>query len=461
MTFAEHKQQLQPVLEWIDAHRDEAINDLRRFCSRPSVAAQNWGMQEMARLVESTLQDLGAETEQVATSGFPVVVGKLKGASKRHLAIYNHYDVQPPEPLDAWQSPPFEAAIRDGCLYARGVADNKGNLVARLWAARAWRAVHEHVPCHITYLFEGEEEIGSTHLKAFAAAHQDIIRAADACLWEAGYRDMDGVMSIYAGVKGILYIELRTRGAAFDLHSSQAPIAPNPVWRLLQALDTLHDSDGKVSIPHFYDNVEPPTERERELMQRFPIDVAALKQTWGIDHLPALDDTSVSPTERLLFEPTCNICGIWGGYSGPGSKTIVPSNAGVKIDFRLVPHQDPQAILANLRQYLSDQGFDDVEVIELEGTEFPAQSSIDTPLVQALQRSARLVYGNEPRLQLRTPGTGPMEALCQRYGIPAIGGAGVGYYNSRIHAPNENIRLDDFMLGIKHIAALLAEFAEA
>src|SRR6266700_6455812 len=404
MTFSEHKQQLQPVLEWIDTHRDEAISDLRRFCSRPSVAAQNWGMQEMARIVESSLQDLEAETEQVATSGFPVIVGKLKGASERHLAIYNHYDVQPPEPLDAWQSPPFEAAIRDGCLYARGVADNKGNLVARLWAARAWRAVHGTLPCHVTFLFEGEEEIGSPNLGSFAEAHQDLVRA-DACLWETGYRDATGALHIYAGVTGILYIELRTRSVAYDLHSSNAPLAPNAVWRLIAALNTLRTEDGKILIPHFYDDVAAPTEREREVMERFPINVDALQQNWEATILPGPADSQVTPTERLYYSPTCNICGIWGGYSGSGSKTIIPATAGVKIDFRLVPHQDPQLILGHLRKHLIDQGFDDIEVVELEGTEHPGQTPIDTPLMEALIRSARTIYGNVPHVQPRTAGT--------------------------------------------------------
>lgn len=458
MLSPERMQQLAPILTWIDTHRDAAISHLQQICRQPSVAAQDWGMQEMAAMVEASLREIGAKTQAVATNGYPVIVGQLAGDSPRHLAIYDHYDVQPPDPLDAWITPPFEAAIRDGHLYARGVSDNKGNLVARLWAARAWREVYGTLPCHITFLFEGEEEIGSPNLASFAAAHQDLIRA-DACLWEAGYRDTTGALGLYAGVKGILYIELRTRGASYDLHSSNAPLAPNPVWRLIAALSTLRAEDGTIRIPHFYDDVAAPTEREREVMELFPVDTDAYQKSWETNILPGPAGSHVTPTERLFYSPTCNICGIWGGYSGSGSKTIIPATAGVKIDFRLVPDQDPQKILGHLRRYLSDQGFDDVEVVELEGTERPAQSPIDTPLLEALRRSARTIYGIEPRVQPRTAGTGPMEALCQRYGIPAYGGAGVGYHNSRNHAPNENIRVDDFILGIKHVAALLAEFA--
>src|SRR5579859_234427 len=450
--------QLEVVLSWIDAHREEAIADLQRFCRQPSIAAQNWGMEEMAKIVVVALQQLGAETSAVDTAGYPVIVGQLAGRSARRLAIYNHYDVQPPEPLEDWVTPPFDATIRDGKLYARGVADNKGNLVARLWAARAWLETHGELPCQLTFLFEGEEEIGSEHLEDFAATHQDIVRA-DACLWETGYRNTDGLPSFYAGVKGILYVELRVRGVAHDLHSSNAPLAPNAAWRLIEALDTLRNPSGHILIPHFYDAVLPPNEREWELMTRFPVDAAALQESWQVPRLLGFTTDPIALTQRLLFEPTCNICGFWSGYTGAGSKTIIPATAGVKIDFRLVPNQDPQTILVLLRQYLHDQGFTDVEVVEIEHGESPAQSPVDTPLMEALVRSARAIYGVEPRILPRTAGTGPMELLCQRYGVPVVGGAGVGYANSRVHSPNENIQLDDFLLGIKHVAALLAEFA--
>ncbi|GIV96596.1 MAG: peptidase M20 [Herpetosiphonaceae bacterium] len=449
---------LEPVLAWIDARHEAAIADLQRFCRQPSVAAQGWGMDEMADLVVEALEECGASTSLVPTAGFPVVVGRLKGAGSRHLAIYNHYDVQPPEPLEAWSSPPFEAQIRDGVLYARGVADNKGNLVARLWAVRAWRAVHGTLPCNITFLVEGEEEIGSPHLAEFAAANQELVRA-DACLWEAGYRDPGGAPVLYAGLKGMLYVELHTRGVAFDLHSSQAPLAPSAAWRLVAALQSLRDPDGRVCIPGFYDAVRPPTERERELMRRYPIDGETMRRLWQVERLLGSSDDPAALTEQLLFEPTCNICGLWSGYSGSGTKTILPATAGAKLDFRLVPDQDPATILDLLRRHLADQGFGDVEVIELEGSERPAQSPVDTPLMEALISSAQRVYGAAPRVLPRMAATGPMEQLCQRYGVPAIGGAGVGHPGSRVHAPDENIRIEDFILAIKHIAALLLDFA--
>jgi len=446
---------LGPVLAWIDSHREEALADLQRFCRQPSVAAQDMGMEEMAAIVSNALQDLNAQTSKIATAGYPIIIGHLPGHSQRRLLIYNHYDVQPPEPFEAWSSPPFAATVRDGCLYARGVADNKGTLVSRLWAVRAWQAIHKTLPCNLTFLVEGEEEIGSTNLGAFAAANQEIVKA-DACLWENGHRAADGALSLNAGAKGILYIELRTRGTAYDLHSSNAPIAPNAAWRLVEALHTLRNPAGRVQIEHFYDDVLPPNERERELLKRFPVDVAERWQSWGVAGTPS---DPVAMTEQLLFEPTCTICGIWGGYTGAGSKTVLPATAGVKIDFRLVPDQDPDKILALLRQHLHKHGFDDVEIVELEGGEHPSQSPTDSALMESLIRSARLIYRQEPRVLPRTPGTGPMEQLCQRYGVQVASGAGVGYENSRVHSPNENIRVEDFYLGIKHVAALLADYS--
>ncbi len=458
MSLSTPAERLEPLLTWIDTHRDAAVATLQRFCRQPSIAAQNRGMQQMAELVADSLRESGAETSLVLTQGFPVIVGRLTGERAHRLAIYDHYDVQPPEPLEAWSVPPFDAAIRDGRLYARGVADNKGNLVARLWAVRAWREVHGRLPCGVTFLIEGEEEIGSPSLGEFARAHQDLLQA-DACLWEAGARNEQGAITITAGLKGLVSVELRVQSVAYDLHSSNAPLAPNAAWRLVEALGSLHEPSGRVRIPGFYDAVRPPTEPERRLMARFPVDTLFLRQSWKIAHLLGPSEDPAVLTEHLLYSPTCNICGMWSGYQGPGGKTVLPATAGAKLDFRLVPDQEPETILALLQRHLAEQGFADVEVRNLEASSRPAQSSLESPLVDALVRSARYVYGIEPNILPRRPGSGPMEELCQRYGLPVVNGAGVGYDGSRVHGPDEHIRLEDFLLNVKLIVVLLAEFA--
>src|SRR5712691_2593227 len=356
MSLSTPAERIEPILTWIDAHRDAAIATLQRFCHQPSISAQNRGMQEMAELVAESLRELDAETSLVLTPGFPMVVGRLTGERARRLAIYDHYDVQPPEPLEAWSVPPFAATMRDGRLYARGVADNKGNLVARLWAVRAWREVHGRLPCGVTFLVEGEEEIGSPSLSEFARAHQDLLQA-DACLWEAGVRNERGAITITAGLKGLLSVELRVQSVAYDLHSSNAPLAPNAAWRLVEALGSLHEPSGRVRIPGFYDAIRPPTETERRLIARFPVDTHSLRQSWKIDHLLGPSEDPVALTEHLLYSPTCNICGMWSGYQGPGGKTVLPARAGAKLDFRLVPEQDPETILTLLQRHLAELGF--------------------------------------------------------------------------------------------------------
>jgi acetylornithine deacetylase/succinyl-diaminopimelate desuccinylase-like protein len=458
MSLSTPAERIEPVLAWIAEQRDAAIASLQRYCRQPSVSTQNLGMQEMAALVAEHLRKLGAATLLVPTPGFPLVVGRFSGSGPRRLIMYDHYDVQPCEPLDAWSTPPFAAAIRDGRLYARGVADNKGNLVARLWAAQAWLEVHGSLPCGVTFLVEGEEEIGSPSLGDFAAAHQDLLQA-DACLWEAGERDERGALTFSAGLKGELSVELRVRGVSHDLHSSTAPLAPNAAWRMIEALSSLREPSGRVRIPGFYTAVRPPTEGERRLMERFPIDTESLRRSWQVDHLLGPDADPVALTEHLLYAPTCTVCGLLSGYTGAGSKMVLPATASAKLDFRLVPDQQPEAILALLRRHLSEQGFADIEVAELDAPSYPAQGSVETPLTGSLIRSARHVYGIEPHVLPRKAGSGPMAQLCQRYGLPVVNGAGVGYADARVHAPNENIRLEDFLLNIKLIAVLMAEFA--
>ncbi len=441
---------------YVENHMTQTIARLQAFCRQPSIAAQGEGMAEMAALVRDTLAEIGAQAEIVPTEGYPVVVGRLDGARDKTLMFYNHYDVQPPDPLDLWDSPPFEPTIRGGRLYARGVADNKGNLVARLAAVEAWRAVRGELPLNILFVVEGEEEIGSPHLGRFAETHRDMLQA-DGCIWESGYKDTKGRLRILLGVKGILAVELRARGANRDLHSANAAIIEAPAWRLLWALNSLKGPDERIRIPGFYDDVRPPDERDRAMLAAWEYDEAGVLAEYGLDRF-LLDLRGEALKEKLLFQPTCNICGFHTGYGGPGLKTVLPAEARAKLDFRLVPDQDPHDILNKLRAHLEAQGFGDIEV-QAESPEFPARTDPDDPLVGAVVESARRVYGRDPVVQPLMAATGPMYELCQRWGLPAAG-AGVGWFGSRGHSPNENIRLDDLQQGIEHIMALMQDFAQ-
>ena len=446
---------MQDIYDYIDQHADEYVARLRALCRQPSIAAQAKGMAETADMVIELLRQIGAEPQLIPTEGFPVAFGAIQGRAPRTLSFYDHYDVQPPEPLELWDSDPFAAEIRDGRIWARGAADNKGNLVARACAVEAFQKVRGELPLNVKFIVEGEEEIGSPNLPPFAEAHADLL-AADGCIWEAGYKDTQGRPEIYLGVKGILYVELSVSAAKSDLHSSWAAVVPNPIWRLAWALNTLKDQDERILIPGFYDPVREPTPEEIQALERMGFDEDGHRGQFGLPQF--LGGRSGIPLlVKLLFQPTCNVCGISGGYEGPGSKTVLPNRAFVKIDFRLVPDQDPDQVYDQLRRHLDAHGFEDIEIKVL-GPEHPARTPMDDPLVDAVVETARQVYGVEPVVYPLTAGTGPMYELCQKFGIPSVS-TGVGNAESNTHAPNENIVIADFIQGIKHIALIMERYA--
>lgn len=426
------------------------------FCSIPSVAAQNRGMKESLKFLKHLFDTyINEEIEFIPTGGYPVAYSHIKSESPYTISFYNHYDVQPEDPIELWKTPPFEPTEIDGYLYARGVADNKGNLIARVAAIHAMKQVNPNLPINVKFIFEGEEEIGSINLPAFAEKHVDKIQS-DGNVWEFGYRDADERLQVSLGVKGMLYVELSIEGANTDLHSANATIIESPTWRLIWALSTLKDPSDRVLIPGFYDDVIEPTEEEMDALSQYLYDEQANKEFLGISKF--VNNLSGMELKRKhLFEPTCNICGIESGYTGEGSKTVLPHQAFAKIDFRLVPGQDPNKILQQLRQHLDNQGFKDIN-IKVFGVEFAARTHPSEMLAKAVIETITENTEIPPNIQPTTPGTGPMYELCQRYGIPSIS-FGVGHFASNNHAPNENIRLNDYYLHIELVTDLIERFA--
>ncbi|MER3456412.1 MAG: peptidase M20 [candidate division GAL15 bacterium] len=448
---------MRDVFDHIERHTQAYVEELARLVRQPSIAAQKVGLQECARLVAEMLRGAGAKVRVLHLPGAaPLVYGEFRGRSSKTLLIYEHYDVQPPEPLEEWGSDPFEPEVREGRIYGRGVADTKGNLVARLSAVRAFRQVRGELPVTVKFLVEGEEEIGSPNLRRYADAYPDLFRA-DGCLWESGGKDHQEVPNLYLGVKGICYVELVAHGANRDLHSSMATIVPNPAWRLVWALATLKDEHERVLIEGFYDPVEEPAPEEVAWLRRIAStrDDATLLRDLGLDRF-LLGVSGVELLKRHLYQPTCTICGLVAGYGGEGSKTVLPRVARAKLDFRLVPRQRAEEVLGQLRAHLARHGFADVEVVPM-GLVDPARTSPDSEIVRVVATSAREVYGKEPVVYPLMAATGPMDVVCARFGTPAVG-TGVGYPGSNVHAPNENIRLRDFVDGIKHIARILERF---
>jgi acetylornithine deacetylase/succinyl-diaminopimelate desuccinylase-like protein len=360
------------------------------------------------------------------------------------------------DPINEWIVDPYSAEIIDGVIYARGVADNKDGLVTRLCAVDAWQKVHGELPLNVKFLFEGEEEIGSPHLESVAEAHPDKIQC-DGYVWEGGYREPGGPAEIHLGVKGLLYTELRVKESKTDAHSMYAAVMKSAAWRLVWALSTLKDQNERVLIDGFYDGISPVTQQDINFFKTDVFDEARTKEYLGIQAF-LKNLTGESLLTRLYYEPTCNIAGLTAGYQGPGAKTVLPGSASAKVDFRLVPGQDPERIFRLLRAHLDQRGFSDIEVIHHSGC--PAfRSDPDSPFCQAVIRSLEALFHETVCIHLNSGGTSPMYAFCKKTNIPAVM-FGASSESANIHAPNEHLAIDAFVDMIRITATVMHEFAK-
>jgi acetylornithine deacetylase/succinyl-diaminopimelate desuccinylase-like protein len=443
---------------YLENHLDASIQELSRLVAQPSVGAQNWGLQECAALVGQMLEKRGFVVQILATEGAPVVFAERNGRSDKTLLFYNHYDVQPPEPLELWESPPFEPELRDGKLYGRGVSDDKGHIVARLFALDALLDSAGELPCNIKFVIEGEEETASVHLHQFVLDHKKLLEA-DACVWEFGGVNEKEIPIQYLGLRGICYVELSVEALSTDVHSGLGgSIFPNAAWRLTWALSTLKGPDEKICIPGFYDNVRPPSELDRELLAALPDVAEEYKSRYGVkEFIKGLTGGTELKVEEI-FSPTCTICGLTSGYQGAGPKTVQPAHASAKVDFRLIPDQTPAEVLDKLRKHLDAQGFSDVQ-IQFLGGEPPARTDPDDPFVNIVVDTAKDVYGVAMQKVPMTGGSGPNYPFVHDLGLP-VATAGLGYPDTRAHAPNENMRLDLYLKHAKHMVRVIRKFAQ-
>lgn len=440
---------LQKIDEHIDQHLDNYLEDLKHLCRFRSVAAQSLEIDETAEATRELLEKYGVSARVMPTNRFPVVYGEAALDAGKTLLLYNHYDVQPAEPLELWDSDPFDPEIRDGAIYGRGVGDDKGHIICRLAAIDAVTAVTGGLPCGIKFLIEGEEEIGSGSLDAFIADNVDLLQA-DGCLWEFGGVDYDGRPQIFAGMRGDLYVELRVRTASRDAHSGMGgSMFANAAWRLTWALASLKGPDERILIPGWYDDVREASARDLELLDALPSDEDRIKRTYELKGF-LNNATGLELKRRSLFEPTCTISGLSSGYQGPGSKTVLPAEAMAKVDFRLVPNQNADDLIEKLRKHLADQGFDDIEVIQHGGYD-AARVDPDAPFVQMVADTGWDVYDRPVALHPTSGGSGPMASFVRRLGMP-IANVGIGDPNSNAHAPNERVLIDEFKRGIKQTA---------
>jgi acetylornithine deacetylase/succinyl-diaminopimelate desuccinylase-like protein len=414
-------------------------------------------MQECAELTQAMLTESGLDAEIIPLNDGPPVVYAERRApnATQTIVIYDHYDVQPAEPWELWDSDPWAGEIRDGKLYARGAADNKGNIISRLAAIEAFLEAHGELPCHVKFVIEGEEETGSPHFASFIHAHKDRL-TGDAAIWEFGGLDYDDVPGVTLGLKGMLYVELFIRTIERDAHSARAAIAPNPAWRLLKAIDTLSDGHGHITVEGWYDNVRDFTDGELEALQAEPLQEERLKRELGLDEF--LNGMSGLELKKALTgAPTANVAGFYAGYIGEGHKTVLPSYASAKMDFRLVPDQDPDRLADRLRHHLAERGFDDVE-LTIQSENPAARTPLDARIAQVARETAEEVWGQAPNVHVGSAGSGPMHLFTSVLGLPTVA-IGCNHPETNTHAPNENQRIDALVGGAKWIAAVLGRFS--
>jgi acetylornithine deacetylase/succinyl-diaminopimelate desuccinylase-like protein len=444
---------LEKVYKLIEERKDKAIQDLADFIAIPSVSAKEEFLVEAADYSAKLLKENGFEVKIFQTGGGPVVTGLMDVGAKRTLMFYDHADVQPAEPFELWESDPFKLDVRDGRLWGRGTADNKDEIVCRITAIRAYLDAGMELPCNIKFVIETEEESSSKNLTDYFDQDIDFFKNVDGCIWEFGGSNREGIQEFILGVKGILYVQLSVKSMTIDSHSASATHLPNAAERLLQAIKILKDDSGKILIPEFYDDIEDITAEEMEVIKKYNNYPKETKEHYGIDTFRyGMNDEEAKIA--YFTKPTCNICGITTGYQGKGGKTVIPKEALVKIDFRLVKNQNPDKILKNLRKYLDENGFTDVEIDWSNGYP-PSKTYVNDEFVKLCARANEKIYDHKPSIQSTSGGSGPMYLFGDHMPVVSLG---CGHSNTNSHAPNENIYIKDFINGMKMIATIIEEF---
>ena len=442
--------------------RPRQLEELLEFLRIPSVSTdpeRRGDVRRAAEFVRVGLERAGLSARIMETAGHPVVYAERVGdADAPTVLVYGHYDVQPPEPLELWTSPPFEPVVTDEKIVARGASDDKGQVYAHVKGAEALLATQGALPVTIKFLVEGEEEIGSPSLGAFIEDHRDLL-AADVVVISDGAMAAPGVPTITYGLKGLAYAEVRVKGAAMDLHSGAfGGGVPNPINGLAKMIAALHDDAGRVAVPGFYDAVQEITDAEREAFKRVPFDESEFAEDLDLTATPG--EAGYTVLERLWARPTLDVNGIGGGFQGAGAKTVIPAEAMAKISCRLVPDQRPDDVFEKLRDYLLElapPGLT-VEVENLHGGE-PALTPLESPAVKAAASALREVYNQEP-IFARTGGTIPVVSTFQKALGADVVLVGLGLESDRAHSPNESFDLVNYYRGIETSAALLEALGE-
>jgi acetylornithine deacetylase/succinyl-diaminopimelate desuccinylase-like protein len=445
------------------AEADALVAELAEWCAIPSVSSDPGHAPDVRRSAEhlaGLMETAGLEAEVVAVDGGqPAVYAEWLGAGidAPTVTVYGHHDVQPADPLDQWVTPPLKPTVRDGCLHARGASDDKGQIHFQVAAIRHLLAADGRLPVNVRFFVEGEEESGSPNIDAFLARYGERLACDVIMVCDTGMVAED-VPSLVTAMRGLVYFQVDLRTAPADLHSgSFGGSVPNAVAELVTLLAGLKDADGRIAVPGWYDHVLDLTDEERANFAALPFDPEAFKATTGVRALPG--ERGFSPLERMSGRPTADVNGIWGGYTGAGSKTIIPAEAHAKVSFRLVADQDPARLGPLFERWVRESLPDHVEAsVRSFGGVKPAQTPLDHPGNRAAARAVARAFGKEP-LFYREGGSGPERALSDALGAACVY-LGVMLPQDRIHAPNERLLLANYYRGVRAAAYALEEFAE-
>lgn len=448
--------------EYLDANRERFLNELIELLRIPSISARSEHKQDMVRCAEAVKQrllDAGASKAEIfQTPGHPIVYAeKIIDDQKPTVLVYGHYDVQPADPLNLWQSPPFEPAIRDGRIYARGSCDDKGQFYMHVKALEIMNHTNS-LPVNIKFIIEGEEEVGSPNLATFVKDNTSLLKADVILISDTSMISLENP-SIDIGVRGLSYIEVEVTGPNRDLHSGvYGGAVANPITILCQMIASCHDENNHITIPGFYDDVVEATKSERKLLAEAPFDKDEYKKDLGIRKV--WGEKGYTTNERTGIRPTLEVNGIWGGYTGEGSKTVLPSKAYAKISARLVPDQSSADITKKLIKYFEEIAPESVTVkaTEHHGGE-PYMTPIDSHAYQAAAKAIKTTFGKDP-VPVRGGGSIPICALFeQELGIKIVF-LGFGLDSDNLHSPNEKFDIKNFYKGIETIPYFHKYFAE-
>ena len=448
--------------KFLQDHREQFETTLCELLRIPSVSADSRFKADIrlaAEWMDRQFRSLGFMSEISETPGHPIVYAETPAVDGvPTVLVYGHYDVQPPDPLDQWTTPPFEPSIRDGNIYARGATDDKGQMLTHLHSAHAWIKTHGSLPLRIKYLIEGEEEVGSAHLEQYLVEQKerlscDIAVVSDTCQFARGHP------AVTYGLRGINYFQLQLTGPKQDLHSGTfGGCVHNPANVLAKMLSAMLNENGKIQVPGFYDDVRPIAQPEREQFSGLPFNEPAFMEQLGVQGLGG--ESGYSTLERRWARPTFDVNGLWGGYQGEGAKTVIPADVGAKFSFRLVPDQDPEKIAASLRGMFEEMC---PSGIQLQLTGFHSAPGIvvplDSPYVEAAARAVEAGFGRPP-VFIREGGSIPIvNTFRDQLGVDTLL-LGWGLDDDNTHSPNEKFSLADYHRGIKASAHLWRELSK-